>query len=72
MAKIVAVQKEGVEIVKYQLDNGEIVDKDQAITMAENGEIEDVSVVDRNGSKYLRSLLDGEEDNNLQNLPEIE
>ena len=71
MAKIVAVGKEGIEIVKYQLDNGEIVDKDNAIRMAENGEIENVSVVDREGNKYLRSLLDGKEDNNLQSLPEI-
>lgn len=71
MSRVVAVEKEGVEIVKYQLDNGDVIDKDQAIKMAEDGKIEGVSVVDRNGSKYLRSLLDGNENNNLQNLPEI-
>lgn len=72
MSKIVAVRKEGVEIMEYQLDNGEIIDKATAVQMTKDGEIEDVFVSNRDGHEYIKSSQDGDEENNLQNLPEIE
>nr|WP_243120195.1 DUF3892 domain-containing protein [Caloramator sp. E03] len=60
------------EIVAYKLDNGKIISKEEGIIYAENGQIANVRVgVSKKGEKYLRSLPDGNEENNLDNLPEI-
>ncbi|WP_052085782.1 DUF3892 domain-containing protein [Clostridium sp. HMP27] len=71
---IVAVGKDDDnEIVSYKLDNGEILSREQAISMAKEGGIKGVSVsTSRKGEEYLRSLPDDDESNNLKNLPSIE
>lgn len=71
---IVAVGKDSDnEIVSYKLDNGEILSRDQAISMAKEGGLKGVSVAkSRKGEQYLRSLPDDDESNNLKNLPNIE
>ncbi|WP_186429260.1 DUF3892 domain-containing protein [Clostridium sp. BSD9I1] len=71
---IVAVGKDDDnEIVSYKLDNGEILSREQAISMAKEGGIKGVSVsTSRKGEEYLRSLPDDDESNNLKNLPNIE
>ncbi|MBE6066813.1 MAG: DUF3892 domain-containing protein [Clostridium lundense] len=71
---IVAVGKDNDnEIVSYKLDNGEILSRDQAISMAKEGGLKGVSVAkSRKGEEYLRSLPDDDESNNLKNLPSIE
>ncbi|MBM7870799.1 hypothetical protein JOC70_002293 [Clostridium pascui] len=71
---IVAVGKDSDnEIVSYKLDNGEILSRDQAISMAKEGGLKGVSVAkSRKGEEYLRSLPDDDESNNLKNLPNIE
>lgn len=71
---IVAVGKDDDnEIVSYKLDNGEILSREQAISMAKEGGIKGVSVsTSRKGEEYLRSLPDDNESNNLKNLPSIE
>lgn len=72
--RIVAVGKDSDnEIVSYKLDNGEILSRDQAISMAKEGGLKGVSVAkSRKGEQYLRSLPDDDESNNLKNLPNIE
>ena len=61
------------EINAYKLENGEIVPKEQAVSMVKQGEIKGVSVVvSKNGEEFLRSLPDNEADNNLENLPNVE
>jgi hypothetical protein len=61
------------EIEAYKLDSGEIVEKEQAISLAKEGKISGVQVsTSRKGEKYLRSYPDGTKNNNLDNLPEIE
>lgn len=72
--RIVAVGKDSDnEIVSYKLDNGEVLSRDQAISMAREGGLKGVSVsTSRNGEEYLRSLPDDDESNNLKNLPSIE
>lgn len=39
--------------------------------MAKNGEIKNVGIAHRRDSEYLKSLPDGEEGNNLGNLPSV-
>lgn len=64
------VKNEG-RVVGYQLSDNTIISKDQAIALALNGDIKGVGIAHRKGSKYLKSLPDGLESNNLSNLPSI-
>lgn len=69
--KIEAVVKDNKgEIIAYRLDSGETVDKAKGVSMAKNKEIKDVLVSkSKKGEEYLKSIPDGEKDNNLDNLP---
>ena len=69
--KVTAVQKQDGEITAYQLSDGKIVDKTTAVAMAKAGQISGVTVAERKGSEYLRSLPDGDDANNLDSLPPI-
>lgn len=61
------------EINAYKLENGEIVEKEQAIIMAKQGTIRGVSVaVSENGKEFLRSLPNNDSDIGLENLPGID
>lgn len=73
MTRITGVKHDSKgEITAYKLDNGRIITKEEGITMVKNGQIEGVTVgVSKNGERYLRSLPDGNESNNLDSLPEI-
>jgi len=55
----------------YQLSGGQTITKSQGVSLAKEGEIAGVAVAVRNGNEYLRSLPDGQESNNLGNLPSI-
>ena len=74
--KIVAVkkgQKDEHEInIAFKLDNGEILDLEQAYNYAKEGKIEGVVAADREGTKYLRGVNDGDDSNNLDSLPTFE
>lgn len=74
--KIIAVkkgQKDEHEInVAFKLDNGEILDLEQAYNYAKDGKIEGVVAADREGTKYLRGVNDGDNSNNLDSLPTFE
>lgn len=74
--KIIAVkkgQKDEHEInVAFKLDNGEILDLEQAYNYAKEGKIEGVVAADREGTKYLRGVNDGDDSNNLDSLPTFE
>ena len=69
--KIVAVQKDEKGVIQqYKLDNDKVVDVAQAIQMVKNNEIENCNVfTTRSGSEAIRSNNDGDERNNLDNLP---
>lgn len=69
--KIVAVQKDEKGVIQqYKLDNNNVVDVNKAIQMVKNNEIENCNVfTTRNGSEAIRSNNDGDESNNLDNLP---
>lgn len=68
---VTAVVKEGSTIVGYQLNNSQIVSKEQAVNLARNGGIKNVGIASNKGSEYLKSIPDSDKNNNLDDLPSI-
>lgn len=69
--KICKLIKHSGDVVGYELSDGQKISNDEGIKMAKNGKIARVTVVTNKGNKYLRSLPDDSEGNNLSNLPSI-
>ena len=69
--RITALKKDGSHVTGYQLADGRVLDKPEAVAMAKQGGIAGVGVSKRNGNEYLKSLPDGTENNNLSHLPSI-
>ena len=69
--RIVALVKEGGRITGYQLSDNTVVEKQQAVNMAKQGQIAGVGIAHRGDTEYLKSIPDGTENNNLGNLPSI-
>ncbi|HIT89826.1 MAG TPA: DUF3892 domain-containing protein [Candidatus Merdenecus merdavium] len=69
--QIVALVKDSGRVTGYQLSDGHIVDKQQGVHLAKQGQIRGVGVAHRNDTEYLKSIPDGTEHNNLSNLPSI-
>lgn len=67
---ITKLLKQGGDVVGYVLSDGSHVSCEQAIQMAMNNQLQHVGVsTSKAGTPYLRSLADGDESNNLGNLP---
>lgn len=70
--QITKLIKSGGEVVGYELESGVHVSVQQAIEMAKSNGLKHVGVsTSKDGSEYIRSLADGDESNNLGNLPSI-
>ena len=69
--QIVALVKSGGRVSGYKLSDGRVVDKEQGIMLAKQGDIRGVGISSRNGSEYLKSLPDESENNNLGSLPSV-
>ena len=69
--QITGLVKESGKIVGYQLSDGNVLDKAHGISLAKSGGIKGVGIAKRNSNEYLKSLPDGNENNNLGNLPTI-
>ena len=69
--QIVGLVKEGGKVTGYQLSDNSIVEKQQAVNMAKQGNIKGVGIAHRGDTEYLKSIPDGSENNNLSNLPSI-
>ena len=69
--RIVGLVKEGGRITGYQLSDNTLVEKQQAVDMAKQGQIAVVGIAHRGNTEYLKSIPDGSENNNLGNLPSI-
>ncbi len=69
--RIVGLVKEGGRITGYQLSDNTVVQKQQAVDMAKQGQIAGVGIAHRGDTEYLKSIPDGSENNNLGNLPSI-
>ena len=68
---ITGLVKEGGRITGYQLSDGQVVNKDEGLELARQGQIAGVGIATNQGTEYLKSLPDQTEDNNLGNLPTI-
>lgn len=69
--RIVGLVKEGGRIAGYQLSDNTFVKKQQAVNMAKQGQISGVGIAHRGDTEYLKSIPDGNENNNLSNLPSV-
>ena len=69
--RIVGLIKEGGRITGYQLSDHSVVEKQQAVDMAKQGQIAGVGIAHRGDTEYLKSIPDGSENNNLGNLPSV-
>ena len=67
--RIVGLVKEGGRITGYQLSDNSIVEKQQAVDMAKQGQIAGVCIAHRGDTVYLLSIPVGREKNNLGKLP---
>ena len=69
--RIVGLVKKGGKIAGYQLSDNTIVEKQQAVNMAKQGQIAGVGIAHRGNTEYLKSIPDGSENNNLSSLPSV-
>ena len=69
--RIVGLVREGSRITGYQLSDNSVVEKQQAVNMAKQGQIAGVGIAHRGDTEYLKSIPDGSENNNLGNLPSV-
>ena len=69
--RIVGLVKESGRIIGYQLSDNSIVEKQQAVNMAKQGQIGGVGIAHRGDTEYLKFIPDGSENNNLGNLPSV-
>jgi hypothetical protein len=70
-ATITGLVKEGGHVIGYQLSDGQTLTKEEGVALAKQGGIHGVGVSERDGNEYLKSLPDGTESNNLNNLPSV-
>jgi len=68
---ITALVKEGSRVTGYQLSDGQIISKEEGVSLAKSGGINGVGIAHRDGKEYLKSLPDGTENNNLSHLPTV-
>ena len=63
--------KEKGKVAGYKLSDGRILSKEEGVALARQGGIQGVGIATNQGTEYLKSLPDGNENNNLGNLPSI-
>lgn len=69
--KIVGLVKENGRITGYQLSDQSIVEKSAAVAMAKEGKISGVGIAHRGDTEYLKAIPNGDENDNLSNLPSV-
>ena len=69
--RIVGLVKEGGRITGHHLSDNSIVEKQRAVSMAKQGQIAGVGIAHRRNTEYLKSIPDGNENNNHGNLPAV-
>ena len=68
---ITALKKNGGRVTGYQLSDGRLLDKPEAVSVAKQGGIAGVGIANRKGNEYLKSLPDANENTNLSHLPSV-
>lgn len=69
--RIVGLVKEDGRVTGYQLSDESFVSKPEAVSMARQGKIAGVGIAHRGDTEYLKSLPNGDENDNLSNLPSV-
>lgn len=69
--RIIGLVKDGGRITGYLLSDERFVSKEDAISMAKQGQIADVGIAHRGDTEYLKSIPNGSENDNLGNLPAV-
>lgn len=69
--RITGLVKKGGRITGYQLSDSTIVEKQQAVAMAKRGQIAGVGIAHRGDTEYLKSIPNGNENDNLSSLPSV-
>lgn len=69
--QIIGLVKEGGRITGYQLSDNTVVSKQNAVVMAKQGQIAGVGIAHRGDTEYLKSIPNGNENDNLGNLPSV-
>lgn len=67
--EIVSLIKDEGKVTGYELEDGRILNKEEAVELAKQDGILGVGVASRKGNEYLKSLPDEKDENNLSNLP---
>ena len=68
---IVGIVKEGGRITGYKLSDETLVSKPEAVSMAKQGQIAGVGIAHRGDTEYLKAIPNGDENDNLGNLPSV-
>ena len=69
--RITGLIKQRGKVIGYQLSDHTTVEKEQAVQLAKQGGIAGVGIAHRGNTEYLKSIPDGNEQNNLGNLPAV-
>jgi len=69
--RIVGLVKERGRVTGYQLSDQTFIEKTKAVEMAKQGQIAGVGVAHRGDSEYLKAIPNGNENDNLGNLPSV-
>lgn len=69
--RIVGLVKESGRVTGYQLSDDTFVTKPDAVEMAKRGKIAGVGIAHRGDNEYLKSIPNGNENDNLGNLPSV-
>lgn len=68
---IVGLVKENGRITGYKLSDESFVSKSEAVSMAKQGQISGVGIAHRGDTEYLKAIPNGNENDNLSNLPSV-
>ena len=69
--RIVGLVKQGGKITGYQLSDASFVSKPEAVSLARQGQIAGVGIAHRGQTEYLKAIPNGNENDNLGNLPSV-
>lgn len=69
--RIVGLLKQGGKITGYQLSDESFVSKPEAVSLAKQGQIAGVGIAHRGQTEYLKAIPNGNENDNLGNLPSV-
>ncbi len=68
---IVGLVKQSGKVTGYKLSDETFVSKPDAVAMAKHGDIAGVGIAHRGDTEYLKAIPNGNENDNLGNLPAV-